>query len=126
MKHILIIEDDFFFAKLIGEALREGGFSFSLAKNGKEGLKKFREEKHDLILLDIVMPEMNGFEVLKKIREDTGQKLKRTPVIFLTNLGQREEIEKGLKLGANDYIIKSRFSSEEVMNRIKKILEEQQ
>ena len=120
MKKILIIEDDTFLAGMYAEKLSREGFEVELATDGEQGLKKIKEIKPDLVLLDIVLPKTDGFEILKKIKNDV--KLKKIPVILLTNLGQRSDVEKGLSLGADDYIIKAHFTPSGVLERIKKRL----
>ena len=116
-KKILIVEDDSFVLDIYQTKLSQEGYTVIEARNGVEGMKKLEKEKPDLILLDIVMPYMDGIEVLKKIKEDND--LKKIPVILLTNLSQKEEINVGLGLGANDYLIKSHFTPSEVMEKIK-------
>jgi len=100
--------------------LSQEGHSVIEARDGVEAMKKLETEKPELILLDIVMPYMDGIEVLKKIKERDD--LKKIPVILLTNLSQKEEINAGLGLGANDYLIKSHFTPSEVMEKIKVVL----
>lgn len=119
-KKILVIEDDRFLRKLLLERLEEEGYTLDGAVDGEEGLKKAKEEKFDLILLDLILPGMDGFEVLSQIKKEEG--LKEIPVLILSNLGQKEEIERGLKLGAVDYIIKAHFTLDEIIEKIKKIL----
>lgn len=120
---ILLIEDDSFFTKLCKRGLEERSFSVSCASDGEEGLKKFKEEKPDLILLDIIMPKMNGFEVLKKIREEEKDpELANTPVILLTNLYQKADVENGKTLRANAYLVKAITDIDEVATKIKEIL----
>ena len=87
---------------------------------GEEGIKKVKEEKPDLVLLDLILPGIDGFEVLFKMREDAV--LSTIPVIILSNLGQREEVEKGLKLGAIDYLIKAHFTLGEIIEKVKNAL----
>ena len=119
-KKILAIEDDRFLRKLLIDRLLEEGYSVEGAIDGEEGLKKTKESTFDLILLDLVLPGIGGFEVLVSLKKD--QNLKKIPVLILSNLGQKEEIEKGLKLGAIDYIIKAHFTLDEIVEKIKKIL----
>jgi DNA-binding response OmpR family regulator len=120
MAKILIVEDDRFLRELIARKLKNEGYEVLEAIDGEEGLKRVKEEKPDLILLDLILPGIDGFEVLAKAKEDptTAQ----IPVIILSNLGQREEIERGLKLGAIDYLIKAHFTPGEIIEKIKNIL----
>lgn len=122
-KTIMLVEDDSFVLDIYKTKLTQEGFNVIMASNGMEAIKKLEEmtEMPDLILLDIVMPYLDGLEVLKKIKED--EKVKKVPVILLTNLSQKEEIDQGLKLGAVDYLIKSHFTPSEVLEKIRKTLE---
>ena len=120
---ILMIEDDSFFSQLCAQALEGAGFSVSLAVDGEGGLEKIKSENPDLILLDIILPKMNGFEVLKEIREDPDPKIANKPVIILSNLYAREEEERGKKLEASAYLIKANTDSDELVAKIRKALE---
>ncbi len=119
-KTILIVEDDEFLRELIIRKLTEEGFKVSQAIDGEEGIKKIKEEKPDLVLLDLILPGIDGFEVLAKVKEDSS--LISIPVIILSNLGQKEDVEKGLKLGAVDYLIKAHFTPGEIIDKIKAVL----
>src|SRR4030042_1829440 len=119
-KKILIIEDDKFLRDLIAQKLLKEDFDISQAVDGEEGIKKIKEEKPDLILLDLILPGIDGFEVLTQMKSD--QNLPPIPVIILSNLGQKEDIEKGMKLGATDYLIKAHFTPGEIIDKIKGIL----
>jgi len=121
MSRILIVEDDPFLSEMYTSKLEEAGFSVDVIVDGKEGLKKILEDKPDLVLLDIVLPKMDGFEILQAVRKEP--KLKEIKIIALTNLGQKEEIEKGLAFGANDYIVKAHYTPSEVVAKVRKILE---
>lgn len=120
-KKIILVEDDKFLSEMYVVKLTESGFEVDVAADGEEGLNKIKEQKPDLVLLDIVLPKMDGFEVLRNIKNEPS--LKNVSVIALTNLGQKEEVEKGLKLGADDYIIKAHFTPTEVVAKAKKVLE---
>jgi DNA-binding response OmpR family regulator len=120
MKKILIVEDDSFMEKSLSFTLKEEGYGVDIARDGEEALDKIEKIDLDLILLDIILPKIDGFEVLEKIKENP--KTKKMPVIILSNLGQKEDVERGLKLGANGYIIKAHFKLEDVINKIKDIL----
>ena len=121
MKSILLIEDDPFLIDLYTTKFKEVGFEVKIATNGQEGLKKMKMKKPDLLLLDIVLPAINGWEILGEIKKDEG--LKDLKVVILSNLTSKEEVEKGLKLGATKYLIKSHYTPSEVVEEIKKILE---
>lgn len=115
-KKIMIIEDDSFVMDIYQTKLSQAGYEIIEAVNGIDAIKKLEKETPDLLLLDIVMPYVDGLEVLKKVKED--ERLKNIPVILLTNLSQKEEVDKGLELGANDYLIKSHFTPSEVLEKI--------
>ena len=121
-KTILIIEDDKFLRELIVSKLIKENYNIVTAVDGEEGIKKVKEEKPDLILLDLILPGIDGFEVLSQIKSDSTVSL--IPVIILSNLGQREDIERGLTLGANDYLIKAHFTPNEIVAKIKQLLSE--
>ena len=120
MQKILIIEDDPFLSEMYAAKFNQAGFEVGVAIDGKDGLKKVEEDKPDLILLDIVLPKADGFEVLEKIKNN--KELEKIPVILLTNLGQKEDVDKGLKMGADEYIIKAHFTPSAVVAKVKEIL----
>ncbi|MFH0828935.1 MAG: response regulator [Candidatus Kerfeldbacteria bacterium] len=117
---ILVVEDDSFLAGMYLTKFGIEGFDVELASDGKDGLKKAKEWKPDLILLDIVLPVVDGFTVLEKLRVDT--EVRGIPVVLLTNLGQKSDVEKGLSLGAADYLIKAHFMPSEVIEKVKRLL----
>ena len=119
-KTILVIEDDKFLRELISRKLTGEGFDVLEAVDGEEGIKKIKEGKPDLVLLDLILPSIDGFEILTRVRDDP--EVSSIPVIILSNLGQREEVEKGLKLGAIDYLIKAHFTPGEIIEKIKNVL----
>ncbi|PQQ66144.1 response regulator [Acetivibrio saccincola] len=118
-KKILIIEDTEFMKKLISDVLKEAGYEVVTASSGEEGLQKVREEKPDLVLLDVVMPGMDGFEVCRILREDESNNL--MPIIMLTAQENEDHKLEGLELGADDYIIKP-FNSRELVSRVRNTL----
>jgi len=120
-KKILIVEDDSFVMDIYQTKLGQSGYDVEGAENGLDALKKMEKGGFDLVLLDIIMPYMDGLEVLKKIKED--EKNKNLPIILLTNLSQKEEVDRGLELGANDYLIKSHFTPSEVLEKVKGYLD---
>jgi len=119
-KTILIIEDDKFLRELIAQKLIKEDFEVSEAVDGEEGIKKIKEGKPDLILLDLILPGIDGFEVLSQMKKEST--LASIPVIILSNLGQKEDVEKGLKMGAVDYLIKAHFTPGEIIDKIKAAL----
>lgn len=117
---VLVVEDDSFLAGIYTTKLGLEGFEVFSAGDGEAGLKMAKKEIPDIILLDILMPKMDGFEVLDELKKDpTTQKL---PVIILTNLGQKEDVERGLKGGAADYLIKAHFVPADTVAKIRKVL----
>jgi CheY-like chemotaxis protein len=119
-KKIMIVEDDSFVMDIYNTKLNQEGYEVLSAENGAEAIKELEKEIPDLILLDIIMPYVDGWQVLKKIKTD--ERLKNIPVILLTNLSQKEDINEGLGLGADDYLIKSHFTPSEVLEKIKKYI----
>lgn len=117
---VLIVDDDAFLSGIYATKLELEGFEVASARDGEEGLKAALKEKPALILLDVLMPKLDGFEVLKRLKADP--ETKAVPVIMLTNLGQKEDIEKGLADGAADYLIKAHFVPAEAVEKIKKVL----
>ncbi len=120
MKKILIVEDDKFLRELIAKKLLSENYQTIEAKNGEEGIKKITGEKPDLVLLDLILPGIDGFEVLKQAKENP--QTAEIPVIVLSNLGQRDDVEKGLGLGAVDFLIKAHFTPREIIEKIKNVL----
>lgn len=114
---ILLVEDDTFLAGMYVTKLTMEHFDVLLANDGEQGLEQAKKQQPDLILLDILLPKMNGFDVLRGLKADV--KLKTTPVILLTNLGQKSDVQEGLDLGADDYLIKAHFMPSEVVDKVK-------
>jgi len=119
---ILIVEDDNFLADIYKTKLELEGFKVTVATDGEKGLKMIQTKTPDLVLLDILLPKLDGFAILETVKQ-TDSAVKDLPIILLTNLGQNEEVQKGLKLGAADYLIKAHFKPAEVVEKIKKILQ---
>lgn len=119
---ILIVEDDTFLAGMYVAKLELEHFHVAVANEGEEGLRMAREKHPDLILLDVVLPKMDGFVVLENLKRD--ESTRAIPVILLTNLGQKRDIERGVALGANDYLIKAHFMPSEVVEKIKKVIQD--
>ncbi len=119
-KTVLLVEDDPFLIDIYTTKLKEANFLVEVAENGEIALKKIEEKIPDLLVLDIVLPHVDGWETLRKIKED--KKFKSLKVIILSNLGQRSEVEKGIGLGAKKYLIKAHFTPSQVVEEIKKIL----
>lgn len=119
-KYIFIIDDDPFITDMYLLKFKEDNFRIEVSRDGREALKQIHEECPDLILLDIVMPVIDGFEILKEIKSDSV--LEKVKVVLLTNLGQKEDVERGMELGADGYIIKAHFTPSEVVAKVKEIL----
>ncbi|MFA4954729.1 MAG: response regulator [Patescibacteria group bacterium] len=117
---ILIIEDDGFLASIYAQKLELEGFEVAFANNGEDGLKLAQKDKPDLVLLDLLMPRMDGFEVLEKLKAD--QATHDIKVLVLTNLGQKEDVERCMKLGAAGYVIKAHSLPQETVKRVKALL----
>lgn len=111
-KKILSIEDDSFLLALLSGKLAEAGYAVITAATGLEGLAKARSEHPDIILLDVMLPDIKGFEVLEKLKADS--ETQAIPVILLSNLGGRDEIEQGKQLGAASYLIKANIVPDEL------------
>lgn len=121
-KKVLIIEDDQAIQKIYQTKLSQEGYQIIQAFDGQEGIEKAKTECPNLVILDLVLPKIDGFEVLKKIKKD--KKTEKIPVIILSNLGQKEDLEKGLSLGADDYLIKAMHPITDVLMRVRKQLQQ--
>ena len=121
-KNILVVEDDKFLRELIAQKLSKEGYKVFEAIDGEEGIKKIQKEKPDLVLLDLILPGIDGFEVLSKMKKDST--ISSIPVIILSNLGQKDDVERGLKLGAVDYLIKAHFTPGEIVDKVRDVLKE--
>lgn len=119
-KKILVIEDEATLQKALNEVLSKDGYEVVSSLDGLKGLELAQGENPDLILLDIILPKMDGFEVLKRIKED--DKTSQIPVIILTNLSDVNDIQKALDLGATTYLVKADFHIEDVLKKIEKVL----
>lgn len=117
---ILIIEDDKFLLKLYSDKLRREGFEVLSSLTGEEGINKIFIEMPNLIILDLILPGKNGFEVLSEMK--LNPKTKNIPVIILTNLGQESDVKRGLELGAAAYLVKTEFSVNQLPELIKEHL----
>lgn len=120
MAKIVIVEDDKFLRDLIAQKVLKEGHQVVEAVNGEEGILKIKEEKPDLVLIDLILPGIDGFEVLRQVKENSGTSA--IPVVILSNLGQKDDVERGMKLGAADYLVKAHFTPGEILAKIKAIL----
>lgn len=119
-RKILIVEDDKFLRELIVKKLSNEGYEVAEAADGEQGLQQIKEAAPELVLLDLILPGIDGFEVLAQKREDPF--IARIPVVILSNLGQKEDVDKGLNLGAIDYLIKAHFTPGEIIEKVRNIL----
>jgi CheY-like chemotaxis protein len=120
MKTILLVEDDPFVVDIYTTKLVSAGFKVEVAEDGEEAIRKLKEKKPDLLLLDIVLPNIDGWELLRMIR--TELEMEDLKVVVLSNLSQKEEIQKGQSFGVIKYFVKASFTPSEVVEEIKKIL----
>lgn len=119
-KRVLLIEDDPFLSEIYIAKFEEAGFEISVL-NGVLDAERVRERKPDIVLLDIVMPRVDGFELLRLIKDD--EEIKDIPVVILSNLGEQENVEKGIALGAVAYLVKAHYTPTEVVAKVKSVLE---
>lgn len=117
MAKILLVEDDSLIVKIYSTRLKADGFTIISADNGEDGLTVAEKEFPDLILLDVMMPKVDGFTVLQKLRENP--KFRQTPIIVYSNLGQESEMQKAIQMGATEFIVKANISPTELVTKIK-------
>ena len=117
-KKITIVEDEEILRDLLKNKLTAEGYEVSTANDGEEGITRIKQERPDLIILDIVMPKMGGFEVMEELNKD--EELAKIPVLVVSNSGQPVEIDKAKSLGAKDWLIKTEFDPQEVIDKVKK------
>ena len=122
MKKILLVEDDPFLIDIYSTKFKQMDFDVILAKDGAEALKAMERDNLDFVILDIVLPHVDGWQVLREMKKIEKKKKKKFKILILSNLGQKEEVEKGLRLGATKYLIKSDFTPSEVVQEIKKLI----
>lgn len=119
-KRILFIEDESALQKAFSDTLRGEGYEVTSALNGEVGLRLAKEKEPDLILLDLILPKKDGFQVLEALKK--GEETKKVPVIVLTNLEEAEDVQRALSLGATTYLVKANYKLEEVVDKIEKAL----
>lgn len=120
MKKILIIDDEKFHLEMYKDRFEKAEYQVLTAANGQLGLELAKKEKPDLVIVDILMPTMDGYEVIEKMKKD--EQTSKIHIVALSNLAQDNEIKKGLNLGADDYIIKTDITPTELIERVKKII----
>jgi DNA-binding response OmpR family regulator len=122
LKKILVVEDDSTMREIVVQKLKASGFNVVEAEDGAVAIKTAEKEKPDLMLLDLMLPEVDGFGVLESIRGSTDKDLAQTPVIILTNLWSKEEIIKTKNLGVSAYIIKAYMTTEEILEKVNEVI----
>ncbi len=116
MKRIILVEDEQTLREMLERKLKKSGYEVETAVDGEEGLGKIKEQKPDLVLLDIVMPKMDGFTVMEEVRKD--ETVSNTPIIIVSNSGQPVELDRAQQLGVKDWIIKTEFDPMEVVDMV--------
>jgi len=119
---ILLVEDDIFMVDLLVEELTRSGFDIVVAGNGADGIKRFDESRPDLVLLDLLLPDVRGFEVLKKIRAGTGGR--DVKVIVFSNVAEQADMKEAEELGVRHYMVKANYALPEVVDKIRSVLAE--
>ena len=120
MKKVLIVEDDQLIFSILSRELSDAGYQVANAFDGEQAISVTKEQHPDLVLLDILLPRKNGFEVLQTLKEDA--ELAKIPVVILSNLGQPEDIQKGRELGAIDYMVKVEFEPKQILAKVRTLL----
>ena len=120
-KKVLVVEDDKFLRELFVKKLFTEGFEVKNSVDAQGAFEILEQEKPDIILLDLILPGIDGFEILGKIKAD--QSLAAIPVLILSNLGQQEDIDRAMSLGAYDFLVKANFTLDEIVERVKKVLD---
>lgn len=118
--HILLVEDDSFLSSIYKKKFEMEGFKITTAEDGALGLEYAKKKSPDIVLLDVLLPKMDGFTVLENLKSDSATA--DIPVILLTNLGQKDDVDKGLSMGAVDYLIKAHFKPAETVEKVRAAL----
>ncbi|OGG47526.1 hypothetical protein A2671_02055 [Candidatus Kaiserbacteria bacterium RIFCSPHIGHO2_01_FULL_49_13] len=121
---VLVVEDEEILLTALKEELENGGYDVVGAVDGEDGLAKVKSFKPELVLLDLVMPKMDGMEMLRKLKEDS--EIRDTPVVILTNLSDYERISEALSLGAMDYLVKANYKLEDLLEKVKTVISRKQ
>lgn len=116
MKKILLIEDEQIIVDLLQRKLKDAGYEVIVTKDGQAGLEAIKRIKPDLVLLDVIMPKMGGFEVMEEVNKD--QELKKIPVVIISNSGQPVELDRARELGVRDWLVKTEFDPQEVIDKV--------
>ena len=121
-KKIIVAEDDVAMAEIVSHKLATDGFNIRHAEDGAKAIEMFEQDPPDIMLLDLMMPEVDGFKVLEKIRTNPDAKLAKTPVIVLSNLWSNEDILKTQALNASAYMVKAYFTPDEIVAKVNEVL----
>jgi len=121
---VILVEDDPFLREICSKKLTKEGYTVYEAIDGEQAMRNIAEIKPDIILLDIILPAVDGFQILHQIRNHEDKAVSGTPVIMLSNLGQEDDIQKAKDMGADDYLVKAHFTTEEIIKKIKGLLQE--
>lgn len=119
---VMLVEDDSFLREICSKKLTKEGYTVYEAIDGEQVLANIEQIKPDIVLLDIILPAVDGFQILKEIKANPDKKVSEVPVIMLSNLGQDDDIKKAMDMGAKDYLVKAHFTTEEIVQKIKSIL----
>jgi DNA-binding response OmpR family regulator len=119
---VLLVEDDTFLREICSKKLVKEGFTVFEAVDGEQVIREIDQIQPDIVLLDIILPALDGFGVLTSIRQNPDEKVKTVPVIMLSNLGQEDDIKKAMEIGANNYLVKAHFTTDEIVDKIKTLL----
>ncbi len=119
---VLLVEDDAFLREICSKKLTKEGYTVFEAVDGQQAIDGAVDNKPDIILLDIILPGIDGFQILSAVRSNPDKKISAIPIVMLSNLGQEDDITKAMENGANDYLVKAHFTTEEIIGKIKSIL----
>ncbi len=121
-KKVLVVEDDATMREIVVHKLTSSGLNVVEAADGKEAVEKWENEKPDLVLLDLMLPELDGFQVLEAMRNHRETVVANTPVIVLSNLFSKEDVARTKKLTVDDFLVKAYHTTEEILDRVKEVL----
>jgi len=119
---VALVEDDPFLREICSKKLAKEGYTVYEAIDGQQALDTVKKVKPDIVLLDIILPAIDGFQILHELRQNPDKAIATVPIIMLSNLGQDDDIKKAMEMGANDYLVKAHFTTEEIAEKIKKTL----
>jgi len=119
-RKIVLVEDDSLMSSILATHLIKEGFSIVSVTNGTQAFERIQAEQQSIVLLDIVLPGISGFDILQKLKQE--ESTKSIPVLILSNLGSKEEIQRGMELGAEAYLVKANSMVEEITGKVREIL----